>query len=309
MAHVLSQRSTQSKSKKEKLKFVEKPQEPDVNCAGPKVGNPVMKILEQIYGSGRPYRRVAVFAPHPDDETIGAFSFLSDPHAARFVVFVTDGAPLIFGTQCAKLRYERQKESDQVARLLGITRKNIFHLGIPDQETAFRLPLLVRLVFELLTALAVQVVLTPAYEGGHPDHDSTAFAVHRAVFLLGPAAPHLVEMCLYHGREGKMETNQFLENLTAPEPSTVILSNEHRRLKQKAFALYRSQQEMLKCFSTRVERFRIAPRYDFQSAPHPGKLFYEQFDWKVTGAQWRQLARRAEPIGMHRIGRSIRRHG
>ncbi|HZC35932.1 MAG TPA: hypothetical protein VE242_09980, partial [Chthoniobacterales bacterium] len=37
---------------------------------------------------------VIVFAPHPDDEVIGAFSLLSQFQAACFLVFVTDGAPL-----------------------------------------------------------------------------------------------------------------------------------------------------------------------------------------------------------------------
>ena len=39
------------------------------------------------------------------------------------------------------------------------------------------------------------VVLTHAYEGGHPDHDAVAFAVHRAARRTSAA---VVEMPFYH---------------------------------------------------------------------------------------------------------------
>lgn len=61
-----------------------------------------------------PYRRVIVFAPHPDDEVIGAFSLLTRFRAACFMVFVTDGAPLKLGKSRAPLRRRRQMESNNV---------------------------------------------------------------------------------------------------------------------------------------------------------------------------------------------------
>jgi len=48
-----------------------------------------------------------------------------------------------------------------------------------------------------------------------------------------------------------------------------------------------------------MERFRAAPVYDFTQAPHPGKLFYENFDWGMTGERWRDLAAEAlNELGM-----------
>jgi N-acetylglucosamine malate deacetylase 2 len=248
------------------------------------------KIIEQICQIQCRSCRVVVFAPHPDDEIIGAFSLLSGTDVDRFLVYVTDGAPLKLGKACAKLKYERQKESEKVCALLGIEPDHVFRLGIPDQETTFQLPSLTRRIDGVLRELNAQVVLLPAYEGGHPDHDSTAFAVHQIASMLGASAPRLLEMSLYHGSEGRMITGEFLEQLASPEPLLVILSEEDRRLKQEAFATYRSQQAVLRCFSTQSERFRLAPSYNFRAPPHPGTLFYERFDWNVTGHQWRQLA-------------------
>ena len=39
-----------------------------------------------------------------------------------------------------------------------------------------------------------------------------------------------------------------------------------------------------------VERFRLAPRYDFTQPPHAGDLHYEQFGWELTPQRWRSLA-------------------
>jgi LmbE family N-acetylglucosaminyl deacetylase len=55
-----------------------------------------------------PRCRVTVFAPHPDDEVIGAFSLLTRFHAACFLVFVTDGAPLKLGKNLHGISNPRQ---------------------------------------------------------------------------------------------------------------------------------------------------------------------------------------------------------
>jgi LmbE family N-acetylglucosaminyl deacetylase len=231
-----------------------------------------------------------VFAPHPDDEIIGAFSRLIRFRGASFLVFVTDGAPANLGKEQATLRDQRRQESEEIAASLGIPPGHVFRLGISDQETAFRLSKLVRDAFELLKELQPEAVLIPAYEGGHPDHDSTAFALHQASLVLGRNTPALIEMALYHDANGRIETGRFLGRLAS---TGVCLSAEEQRRKQKAFATYQSQREVLSQFSTGFERFRPAPNYDFRAPPHSGTLFYERFDWGVTGAQWRELAQQA----------------
>ena len=42
-----------------------------------------------------------------------------------------------------------------------------------------------------------------------------------------------------------------------------------------------------------MERFQLASRYDFTAPPHLGRLWYELFDWRVTGAARSRLASRA----------------
>src|SRR6185437_9724842 len=51
-------------------------------------------------------------------------------------------------------------------------------------------------------------VFTHAYEGGHPDHDAVAFAVHAAC-RLSDIPPAIVEMPYYHRQDGRLITGEF----------------------------------------------------------------------------------------------------
>jgi LmbE family N-acetylglucosaminyl deacetylase len=137
----------------------------------------------------------------------------------------------------------------------------------------------------------VAAVLTHAYEGGHPDHDATALAVHLA------AECDVIEFAGYHaGPNGTLQTQTFL-----PSPSgrglgeggptgatlTPALSRRERETKAAMIACFRTQAGILARFDPGLERFRRAPRYDFTAPPHPGSLNYENWGW-LTGEQWRK---------------------
>src|SRR5205085_8052842 len=139
------------------------------------------------------------------------------------------------------------------------------------------------------------VVITHPYEGGHPDHDSTALAVHAACGLLlreNLPAPRVMEMTSYHNRNGAMAYAEFLGPNNG-EVRTLALSTEERAFKQRLFECYATQRETLRWFPIELERFRPAPCYDFTQPPHPGQLYYEQFHWGIRGKNWRALAREA----------------
>ena len=89
-----------------------------------------------------------------------------------------------------------------------------------------------------------------------------------------------------------MATGEFLPR-NGIEETTVVLNEEEQRRKQRMFDRFVSQREMLRHFGVTQERFRIAPSYDFTAPPHEGQLFYERFDWGMTGPRWRDLAREA----------------
>src|SRR5690606_12952583 len=83
----------------------------------------------------------------------------------------------------------------------------------------------------------------------------------------------------------------------APVPGVqdivVHLQPEQRALKRRMMSAHLTQAAILAPFEVVTEHFRVAPRYDFSELPNDGRLYYEQQDWGLTGAEWRALARSA----------------
>jgi LmbE family N-acetylglucosaminyl deacetylase len=239
--------------------------------------------------------RAAVVVAHPDDETIGCgaqlqrFSDLS-------VIHVTDGSPEN-GADAAALgfagpddyRAARRRELEAAMAVAGVAPERLIALGWPDQEASFHLA---EIATDLAERLAgTEVVLTHAYEGGHPDHDSVAFAAHAACALMIARGepPAIIEMPLYRLGEADWAVQLFIPEPDAPE-TIVYLGPDECRLKGAMFAAFVSQGHVLPRFSLDKEPFRLAPRYDFWRLPNNGALLYERLEWGMTGARWLELA-------------------
>jgi LmbE family N-acetylglucosaminyl deacetylase len=160
-----------------------------------------------------------------------------------------------------------------------------------DQEASDHLVDLSLQLADMLREIRPESVITHPYEGGHPDHDATAFAVHAAVRMLDVPCD-IVEMTAYHNRDGQIRTLDFLHADDCP-PVTHVLSPAECGRKRKMFECFPTQRRVLIWFPISIERFRPAPEYDFTLPPHAGKLYYECFDWGMTGERWRWLARAA----------------
>ena len=201
----------------------------------------------------------------------------------------------------------RRAELHRALALAAIEPQQISSIALADQEAAFHLPFLSFHLARILARARVDAVLTHPYEGGHPDHDATAFAVHAAIRLLqeeGRATLPIIEMTSYHNRAGAIATEEFLpwpgpfsEPLPTPLPEiravNAVLDENERRLKRRMLDCFVTQHETLRWFSPNVERFRLAPDYDFTRPPHEGTLFYEYFDWGMSARRWCTLARAA----------------
>lgn len=196
-----------------------------------------------------------------------------------------------FVTRAAYAR-ARRSERDTAAAVAGLDAGRLICLGIADQEATMRLCEIADHLRRLFAARAVRTVITHAYEGGHPDHDATAFAVAAACARLRRDeewAPIIVEMAGYHAGPAGLEAMTFLPAREATE-LTLRLTASQRAAKQRLFDCYPTQARTLAQLGLEAERFRPAPRYDFARAPHPGALWYERFDWGVTGKEWRKYA-------------------
>jgi LmbE family N-acetylglucosaminyl deacetylase len=252
-----------------------------------------------------------ILAAHPDDETIAVAGHLMRLASRVVVVHLTDGAPLD-GRDAAAAGYTsriayafaRRQELMKALAIAGVASIHVVSLGIVDQQTSFAMADIARRVVSLVTTVRPSVVITHAYEGGHPDHDTAAFAARGAEQLLrriGREVPALLEFPSYRADADGVAFGSFLA-----DPGThaldLPLSFEQSERRERMLAAFVTQQRVLAPFHGRThETFRVAPSYDFQQPPHAGVLHYERFDWGMTGPRWRQLAGNAlDALGLAR---------
>jgi LmbE family N-acetylglucosaminyl deacetylase len=243
-----------------------------------------------------PLPRTMVVGAHPDDETAFAGFRLPRLAAAHFVC-VTDGSPRD-GLDAARnglspqaYAEARRRELEEVLGLCGVAPARIQCLGHTDQEAALHLVAIARSLAALFARHASEAVLTHPYEGGHPDHDATAFAVHAAAALLrsqGGQAPEIVEMACYHAGGEGTRAGSFLGDASAE--AVVHLTPEEQQRKRALLDRFVTQRHTLPYLPVAVERYRRAPPYDFRQPPHAGPLNYERHAWGMTGERFRALA-------------------
>jgi N-acetylglucosamine malate deacetylase 2 len=255
-------------------------------------------------------RALLVFA-HPDDETI-ALGARIRRMAGSHLVHATDGAPRNEQDSRAcgfrsflEYRAARSAELACMLRQAGIESMSRECLGIPDQQAALRLAALTRELARRIPTHRPEVIFTHPYEGGHPDHDACAFAVHQAVALAAGDPPVIIECASYHAGPHGMEIGTFLPP-TAPVPHTpprelsFALSRDEKQRKLHLLDCFTTQQGTLGPFRGGEERFRVAPPCDFTRPPHPSPVFYDHFPWGMTSARFCSLARDAlRTLGAH----------
>lgn len=213
------------------------------------------------------------------------------------LVHVTDGSPrnlsdaLSHGfTDCRSYARQRRLELEEALREASVS-PHLVDLGFQDQTAVPNLNRVTLSLAGLFTRQPPDIVLTHAYEGGHPDHDATAFAVRAAADIAGLPAEAVCEFASYHSQFGAFRSGLFLPNGDGRE-IVYMLTDAELAAKRRLIACFRTQRRVLDPFDLSVERFRPAPRYDFTRPPHTPPLYYERFDWGSDGLQFRRVAAR-----------------
>ncbi len=249
-----------------------------------------------------PGERIALIVAHPDDETLGLGAQMARMPGLT-IAHATDGAPRDLGDAARRgfasadaYAAARREELEAAVALAGIPADALLGLGFADQDACNNLVPLALTLAEFIAERRFEVILTHAYEGGHPDHDAIAFAVSEAVRLLAARsrteAPLVVEMPYYRlGPEGLI-AQSFPPDPAAPELA-LWLTPAERAMKRRMYDAHASQAEVLAGFPIACERFRVAPRHDFDALPNGGLLNYERFEWGLTGERWLALVAQA----------------
>ncbi|GGH32621.1 hypothetical protein GCM10007036_44650 [Alsobacter metallidurans] len=261
----------------------------------PRHSTPALHALAQLAEPSRPRldasRMVAVFA-HPDDETLALGAQLCRLKGLRIVI-VTDGAPRDLAdagrhgfADAAAYAQARREELAAALREGDAADMQVSFLNVPDQGVAHALADVAR---RLVAALGdADIVITHAYEGGHPDHDGVAFAAHAAVRAVNAQgrAVEIIEAPFYRlGDEGEFQPQHF-EPIPGSVAVQLVLDPEDVSRKARMIAAYATQHETLAQFPLQAERFRNAPDYDFGAPPNGGHILYERHSWGLDGPQW-----------------------
>ena len=233
-------------------------------------------------------RRTLVIVAHPDDEAVACAALLQrirEPH----VLFCTDGGPLdpyFWSRYGSREAYSLMRQNEARLALKAVGVENVEFLrarsGEPiiDQQLFQHLPEAIDSVSDVVSRVRPNALLTIAYEGGHPDHDSCSFitsVIARAHSL--PAWEMPIEP-LFKKVERKWQTF-----LSPAEPATLLhpTSDEVVR-KGRALQAYVSQGNFDNIAGV-DETFRPLPAYDYTRRPHQDTLNYESWQWTMTGDQ------------------------
>lgn len=213
-------------------------------------------------------------------------------------VHVTDGAPRNEQDSRAHgfrrlddYRRARREEFDRMLERAGIPNASQECLGIPDQEASLQLAELTRRIVRLIAERRPEVIFTHPFEGGHPDHDACAFAVHHAVAATDDSLP-IVEAPFYNApHRGEF---QFLPADVPVEDVEYELTAADLKRKHALIDCFTSQRQTLSGFNATTERYRLAPEYHFCAPAHHPPVLYDQYPWGMTSARFSELAREAE---------------
>lgn len=256
----------------------------------------------KLFGTGdlNPTPKCAVIVAHPADEVAGAGCLISKLVDVT-VLHVTNGAPATPDStepgfkNISDYSAARKEECLAALSVAHVPETQVVDLNIPDQSASLYLAALAKKIAAFLQQSSADIVVTHPYEGGHPDHDATAFATHSALRLLKEAGlkpPVVFEMALHPSADFKSKVPEFLPGVEG-ETTTLLLDERARELKRRMFDCLESQRECLRLSPVGPERFRKPGDYNFTAPPNGGRLYYENFDWALSGSEWRALAREA----------------
>jgi LmbE family N-acetylglucosaminyl deacetylase len=235
-------------------------------------------------------RRTLILIAHPDDETISCGALLQRMREP-IVVYATDGGPqdeYFWGRYGSREKYVELRREEARAALHAVGVENVLWLAdenghaFQDQRLFRNLSAAADALRRVVAEKKPQAILTLAYEGGHPDHDSCNF-------LGGQIASefHLPvwEAPLYFRREDNNVLLQEFHSTNGTEIDLIPTADESRR-KRAMCEAYVSQKGVVGIFENNVrEIFRPMAAYDYSRPPHSGTLNYEAWQWPITGQQ------------------------
>lgn len=260
-------------------------------------------ILAACHQTGRAF----IVAPHPDDEAVGAAVLmrrLRDEGVPVTLVFVTTGVPEASQIDASLSEAAGGVEDYKVTRAAEAARaavlyraQDVVRLSWPSRSILANMIAVDTVLDGLLADRGKGVVLSPPFEGGHPDHDALN-CICSAVALRQDLP--FWEYVGYHWRDASLHCQAFF-------PPTMTdcwldLSEEEVSLKRTALDLYASQKvHALKHMRADIEGFR-RPANHTHTLPAE-QAYYEVWGSGISAAEVRAACERYDSIQRGRARR------
>ena len=250
-------------------------------------------------------RHILILAPHPDDEVVGCAAAIvrAKRAGARVAAFyLTDGVP----PPEAMWPWERRKREGRVARRWREAEAAAARLGlvmaarqdVPSRRLKTHIAETRGRLLTLIEREKTDCLWTPAYEGGHQDHDV-------ANFIASMVRPRVEvwEYSEYNFAGGHVRSQDFPE--VRGGERTLTLDAAEQAEKRALLALYRSERANHGYVRVECEAFRPLAAYDYGMPPHQGRPFYRRFWW----AAWHPRVDGTRPDEVCRAFRAARLDG
>lgn len=230
--------------------------------------------------------RLLILAVHPDDETLGCGGLIQQAVAVGATVqvaFITHGDNNPWPQRYVETRWKitsmdrkrwgqrRQAEALDALALLGVRKTQALFLGLPDQGITGLLETGADEAIELLARTIAEarptLVLGPALDDTHRDHNATAVLVDMALAKLPEDARPRLLTYITHGEKIFMTSNHV-----------VSLSKEQQETKRRAILRHKTQMALSRnrflAYAKSRELYFAPPPVDRYQPLHPISEIY-----------------------------------
>jgi len=223
--------------------------------------------------------RILMLIPHPDDELVGAATAIERLRRAggkAFGLYLTTGVPPSAGSwfggekSYQKAVDRRWQEAKRVAETIGLEIAD--RQEIPARGLKSEIASSIARVREFSIASHIDKIWVPAYEGGHQDHDVANYIGSR----IAEEIP-VWEFSEYHFARGRVQSQVFIQSVGSE--NRLDLDDSEKTRKRDLLLTYASEQRNLDYVRLDQEVFRPLIDYDYSHPPHPGRTFYQRFQW------------------------------
>lgn len=256
--------------------------------------------------------RILVLAVHPDDETLGAGGLIQKALAADAkvrVLFVTDGEDNPWPQRAVERRWNisstertrwgrrRRKEALTALATLGLDASHATFLGLPDQGLTALLTNGDQAVIDLfrdeIANWQPTLMLSPALQDRHPDHNALAVIVELALLQLpAQVTPPRMLTYLIHG-----------QHVSSLSPELIELDQHEIERKRRAILAHESQMALSR---RRFLSYGKACEQFFEA--EPAGTYHAQHEIEIAAIEGERLQVRIRLSNLDRLAKPAMLH-